>query len=125
MSIIVLDVICGDKRINQFMHYGDVFESGKQYGEYAEITIEGEPNLDKLPENIRTSLEAVGQDVLFVSIATIDGIAPKKDYIFFKPGIQTISLGKKYSLFKDVLSVLGYNSITDKQMYVIKISKHP
>jgi|GEM_PF-2895942 len=119
------DIIQGDKKVNDFMHAADVFEKGKQLGEYQnmnfEITGQGEPDwqeaVDKIFEN---SIEKF--NVLFVSIREINGKNPEKPYLKFKEGVQSVSDGKQWGLFSDCLNQLGYQCETNETMHVTSIS---
>jgi hypothetical protein len=126
--IINLDVLCSNKFMNDFMHYADVFENGKQLAEYHSYTIEitGNPDLSKFCENFKNSLEEAGkQNVVFVAMKQINNEFKPKYPIYFKKGIQTLSMYKNgslgWSLFRNILNQLGYTATTNECMQVISI----
>lgn len=120
-----IDIIQGDKKINEFMHAVDVFEAGKQHGEYQninfQITGRDEPNWQSVVNEIfEKSTEQF--NVLFVSIRKVDGKTPDESFVRFKEGVQTISDGKKWGLFSNCLNQLGYQCETNDTMHVTSIS---
>lgn len=118
-QIIILDVICGDKFTNDFMHYADVFEPGKQLGTYHNITIKGEGiKIADICSNMKKALEKVGQNVTFIGISSINGRKLLNPMGYIKPKVQTISDGKNWCLFKSILEQLGYEVTTSEQMHV-------
>lgn len=127
---IVLDVFGGDKMLklqNNFMHCGDVFEKGKHLSEHFKITITGKPNLDKLCENFKNSFEKASEGyILFVAIRSINGERCKEPKAYIKEGIQTLSMVQNgelgWSLFRDILSQLGYEVKTNQYMMVESVS---
>ena len=126
---IVLDYIGGNKNakmLNEMMHYCDIFEGGKHFGLYKQIEITGNPDLNKLIDNIKDSLELSGENIVFLSIRTIDGFRVNKYKPFFIEKIQTISTlqnGKfGWILFSDMLKTLGYKVMTDESMNVINVN---
>jgi hypothetical protein len=127
---VVLDVFGGDKMLkfqNEFMHCGDVFEKGKQLAEHFQIVVSGKPDLDKLCENFKNAFEKASEGyILFVAIRSIDGIRSKEPKAYIKEGIQTLSMMQHdtlgWSLFKDVLTHLGYEVKTNQYMMVESVS---
>lgn len=123
---IILDVIGGDKMDkmrNNFMHAVDVFEEGKHLARLFQMEVTGNPNLDKLCENIKNVYEKASEGyVLFVAIRSIDNIRCKESQIFLKEGIQSISNGYKWSLFRNILLDMGYNPKTNEHMIVESVS---
>lgn len=124
---IVLDVLGGDKKSkfqNDFMHACDVFEKGKQYATYFQVTITGTPDLSKLCENFKNSYEqATDGYVIFVAIRSIDGIRSQIPHAFIKEYVQSISMINndgilKWGLFKDILTNLGYRSKHNERMFI-------
>ena len=122
---VTLDVFGGDKTAkfqNAFMHAGDVFENGKHFAYYFQVEIDGDPNLDKLCENLKNAYEQSGGYILFAAIRTIDGVKSKEPKAFIKEGIQTISMYQNgtlgWSLFNDLLIKLGYETKTNEYMMV-------
>lgn len=122
---ITLDVLCGNKLINEFMHCADVFETGKHFVEHKTFTlsITGNPNLNKLCENFKNALENDGKiNVIFVAIRDINGDFHPKYNKYIKPNVQTLSMYQNgilgWALFKDVLKTLKYNVETNQHMMV-------
>jgi hypothetical protein len=117
---IILDVVHGDAKMNAFMHAADVFEYGKQLGELQSFEVAGDPDLDKLSENIKELFEKVDRNVSFVGIRTIDGVRVEpRPYI--RPDTQSISDGHNFGLFKELLEALGYKVETTQYMQVTTV----
>lgn len=121
---IVLDVISHNNRLqNTFMQSCDVFEPGKFIGSYEQYNITGNDSMDieKLPTTIADAIFAAGGYALFVAVRSADAeiIVPN---LYFKQGVQTISNGQKFGLFRDKLERLGYVVETDEFMHVTKVS---
>ena len=70
---IVLDIIHGDSKINDFMHVADVFEESKQIGMHEQYKISGTPDIQKIVSIIKEGFEKSGRNVSFVAIRSIDG----------------------------------------------------
>jgi hypothetical protein len=122
---IIVDVFGGDKMAklqNQFMHSADVFEGGKQFATYMQLTVTGNPDLDKLCERIKDSFEQIGGYIIFAGIKSIDGVRVDKPRAYFKEGVQTISNGHQFGLFRDKLITLGYTPETNKHMMVTAVN---
>ncbi|MDD5649080.1 MAG: hypothetical protein PHF86_01495 [Candidatus Nanoarchaeia archaeon] len=123
---ITLDVIGGDKMDklkNNFMHAGDVFEKGKHLARLYQIKVTGDPDLDKLCENIKNVYEKASEGyVLFVAIRNIDEIRCKKPRVFLKEGIHSISNGHEWGLFRNILLDMGYKPKTNEHMIVESVS---
>jgi len=117
-----LDVFYGDKKLNELMHYADVFERGKQLAYYEQFIITGNPNLEKLCENVKNALEAADKNVVFVAIRNINSKRFNDPKAYIKPNTQTISVGKKFGLFKDMLETLEYKVQVSQQMEVLSVS---
>jgi len=119
---IELDLFYGDDFKNRFMHAADVFEQGKQLAEYNQFVVTGTPDLNKLCDNMKNALEKTGKNVVLVAIRSINGkrVTPRP---YIKPNVQTISDGKKFGLFKDMLERIGYKVDVSECMQVINI-KH-
>jgi hypothetical protein len=118
---VVLDIISGDKKTNDFMHYCDMFESFKQLGEHQCLVVTGEPDLENLTMNTKRALEEGGQNVVFVSIRQIDEALTNDYEQYIKPGTASISDGKKWGMFKGCLEQLGYEVETNSMMQVEKV----
>jgi hypothetical protein len=117
-----LDLFYGDGFKNDFMHACDMFERGKQLATYEQFVVTGKPDLENLCENTKNALEKLGKNVVFVGIRNIDGkrINDPKPYI--KPLTQTISNGKQFGLFKEMLEQLKYKVEVDEFMQVLLVS---
>lgn len=123
---IEIDFLGGNKQakfMNEFMHCGDVFESGKQLAIHDRFTVMGNDcvNLEKLCERIANAYEQAGGYAVFVGIRSIDDKSVDNSYAWFMKDVQSISMGKKWGLFKDILEQLGYKVETDEHMRVISI----
>lgn len=118
-----LDLIMGNKSMNNFMHVCDVFEAGKHLGESYTLTLDFTElgNFSDKLKVIKDTLEKNGYDVIFIAVNNINGQRVTEWPILFKESVQTLSNGSKYVLFKDLLSKLGYNSVTDQYMRVLSI----
>ena len=133
---ILVDILGGDakaKFTNDFMHAGDVFESGKQLAQYESIEIDGNDkiNIEELIPNIRNAWESpkgMNGYIVFAAIRSIDGKRCIEPRPYFMQNIQTISMYKNgklcWSMFKDILYNLGYKAITDEHMRVTSVL-HP
>ncbi len=117
-----LDLFYGDKKLNDFMHYADVFERGKQLADYEQFIITGNPNLEKICENVKNALEGTDKNVVFVAIRNINGERVDDPKAYIKPNTQTISMGKKFGLFKDLLETLKYKVQVSQNMEVLSVS---
>lgn len=131
---ITVDIIGGNEKtkfINEFMHYGDVFENGKHYCCWFSLTVEGTPDLNKLIPNIVNAWEnkdgAKGY-VIFAAIRSIDDIRVKDPKAYLKEGVQSLSMiinGKlSWVKFSDFLKHLGYKAHYDNH-FVVKDVSYP
>jgi hypothetical protein len=126
---IIVEILYGDRKINQFMHSADIFEPGKQLvTNHENYTITGtDIKLPLLCENVAKAFEKGGdKNVVFVAIKSINDKRVKDAMPYFKPETQSISNGKTWGLFKDVLMQMGYEVETSQHMHVtnVKIKKH-
>jgi hypothetical protein len=127
---IVLDMIGGthhDKLVDQFMHMGDVFEKGKRFGTHCEIVItcSNDPTAEQLImicKQIKAAMESEKGYVLFIAVKSVNGKRIEDPQAIIEEGIQTISDGKKWGLFRDHLLVRGYQAETNEFMCVTKIT---
>ena len=121
-----VDVFHGDKFRNNFMHYADVFEDGKQLANYECFIITGRPNLEKLSINIKESLEKLNRNVVFVAIRSVDNVRVSNPNAYIKPNVQTISMVQNgnlgFAMFNDCLLNLGYKVVTNECMQVLSVS---
>jgi len=119
---VTLDIFEGDSTLNAFMHASDVFEKGKQLAEASQlefdIEVDGEPDMDKIIENVKTVYETNKRNVIFLSIREVDGKKVNHYPLYLKAGVQSISDGHKFGLFKDWLEHIGYETRTNEFMVV-------
>lgn len=119
-----IDVIHGEKQINEFMHICDVFEQSKQFGEYECYTVTGSNiNISKLIMNFKNTFEKAGRNVIFIGINNIDGKIFNFPKPYIRPGISMISDGHQWYLLKDLLNLIGYKTEIDKNMRIIKATR--
>lgn len=118
---IILDVIHGDAKKNNFMHWADMFESGKQLGKHEQYVITGTPDLKKVALIFKDALEKSGRNVSFVGIRSINNKQPKSPEAYFRPDTQSISDGHNWGLFKNLLEGLGYEVETSQYMHVTSV----
>jgi hypothetical protein len=119
---LIIDAIIGDKFINDFMHSGDVFEQGKQLGKLETWELEGENIL--VFEVLKPFLKAYKEDkkhVIFLGLRSMDGKPVENFEHYFMKGVQTISNGHKFGLFRDLLKGLGYQVEVDENMRVTRV----
>lgn len=115
---VILDIFEGDATLNSFMHSCDVFKKGKQLANGCQLEIEGEPNVDKLTDTIKSAFEQNKRNVVFISVREVDGKLVNHYPQYLKSGVQTISDGQKFGLFKDMLAQIGYEVKTNKHVVV-------
>jgi hypothetical protein len=128
---IEFDILGGndrDKFMNDFLHSADVFEEGKICAscQRLSLTIEKDVDLKILCKHVSETFKKAGGYTVFVGIKKINDKSPSIHPVWFKEGIQTITLlqeGKRpgWILFKDALTKLGYTVETDENMHVISI----
>lgn len=120
---ITFETLLGDGTMNNFMHAGDVFEPGKQLAEIKilTLTVEEPTNVLKILETLWEGFKANQINGVFCAISAIDEVSNTEYPIFFKEGVQTISNGSTYCLFKDLLQHMGYDCETDQYMHVTSI----
>ena len=111
---IILDVLAGDRQVNHLMHCADVFEDGKQLADYDQIEVDIALDIPKdmsaseFQDKMKLAHEKSGKNVVFMSIIKLDGVPTNEYPPYIMEGVQTISSGKKWGLFKDVLENFGY-----------------
>lgn len=124
---IIFDMFYGDKRLNEFMHAFDAFESGKQLATYHPFKIEITPKMGeegKVKENIPKIFDhlmentAKEYNLVFLSIRSVDDVPTNEYPIYLKEGVQTISDGEKWGIFHKMLKRLGYDVKHSKRMEV-------
>lgn len=120
---IEIDLLGGNtkaKFMNNFMHWGDVFEEGKQLAVHERFTVVGNDcvDLEKLCERIANAYEQAGGYAVFVGIRKIDNKRVDCSNAWFLKDVHSISMGNKWGLFKDILNHLGYIVETDENMRV-------
>lgn len=117
---VYVDIIHGDKKVDQFMHACDVFEAFKVLGEHNSLEVEGDGiDLDNLCENIKNSYEKSGRIVSFVAIKRVGATYTNEYKNYIRPGTAAISTGHQWGMLHKILSGLGYKVETDSQMRVI------
>lgn len=115
-------IVSGNKMQDEFMHAADVFEPGKKLGESFTLKVTGKNiGISILTHNLKVALESEKQNVWFIALSKVAGRTPKKKYEIITPGIQTISNGNNWCLFKDVLAKIGFEVETDERMHVTKL----
>lgn len=115
------DVIYGNRQLNEFMVACDVFDGGKkQLGSWNVITIDttddytlDEYHIHRTLEALREGFEKEGRNVSFIGFRS-----GKIDATYVKEGIQTISSGEHFQLFRDCLVKMKYEPTTDQYMQV-------
>lgn len=115
-----LDLILGDKKMNDWMHMLDAFEETKVLGEFTQIVIEGEFDLWTITKKLADYLEE-DYAVHFIGIKTIDNYDAKNAVHYLKPNISSISDGRKWGTFRDLLCRLGYDVYTNDRMIVTNV----
>lgn len=126
---VVLDMIGGtkfDKQREAFMHYADIFDPGKRLGKKSRLVLKTAiyptpEQLDIICENIKKAILSVDGYVLFIAVRHIDGLRLKDPRAIIEQGVQTISDGKKWGVFKDYLLQMGYLAETNEFMVVTKV----
>ena len=104
------------------MHAGDVFEQGKQLGELETWELEGENIL--VFEVLKSFLKAYEENkkqVVFLGLRSMDDKPVENFEHYFMKGVQTISNGHKFGLFRDLLKGLGYHVEVDENMRVTRV----
>lgn len=111
------------KFMNEFMHCGDVFEKGKQLAIHDRFIVTGNDSIDleKLCERVANAYEQAGGYAVFVGIRSIDNKPVGNSHAWFMKDVQSISIGTKWGLFKDILNQLGYKAETDEHMKVVSV----
>jgi hypothetical protein len=123
---IIFDIFEGDDLQNKFMHYCDVFEEGKQLAEYYQVEMTAEKiendepiDFNKLIIKLKTVLEQAKRNVVFLGICEIDDKKTNEYLPFIKEGTQTITSGRHWGMFHDMLKTIGYKVETNEHMAVI------
>ena len=124
---IAFDCFYGDKKLNQFMHACDVFETGKQLAQFKpfETTLtleEGKETLsDEEIEKVYNLLwEQTGKEynLVFLAIRSVDDVKTNRFKPFIKEGVQTLSDGKGWGMFNEMLERIGYDVEVSQFMQV-------
>jgi len=118
---IILDVIHGNAKQNDFMHWADVFEAGKQLGELEQVLITGNPEMKQVCLILKEAYEKSGRNVSFIGVRSVNGKQPKTAETYFRPGTQSISNGHNWGLFKKLLEGLGYEAEVSDNMCVTSV----
>lgn len=124
MYKVLVDVIHGNKWINDFMHTTDTFEKGRILGNhsYIEVEVEDDCNVFTLADEIASMYTKLGEVVSFVGLNKIDGKHITYGTHYFKPNLQTISNGKQWGMACEMISKLGYLVETNERRILIKVS---
>jgi len=99
----VINIIVGEKRMNDFLHAADIFEPFKQYGEVLSMEFEltkSKPNLAFLIR-FKEQLEKHGDVVTALWFAR----TPEIHYVDWS--VKVTSDGKKWAVLKDYLKQFG------------------
>jgi len=114
-----IDAIIGDEKMNDMMHKMDMFEDGKVLGErYTIEIIHTEQISKKMLRGLKEGIEATGDNV--VSFLGVKG----KKSVYFRENTQSISTGKSWATFPDILKSMGYKCETDERMVVTSITSN-
>ncbi len=118
---VILDVFTSNALQNDFMHASDVFEQSKQLASHDFVKISGTPemNFEKMAETVVNAYKEAGQNVVFVCIRMIDGVWCNKYPAYLMQGVNSISNGNQWGLFKDMLETLGYHVEYNERMQVL------
>lgn len=124
MYKVLVDVIHGNKWINDFMHAADTFEESKILGNhsYMEVEVEDDCNIFTLAEELASLYTKSGEVVSFVGLDKIDGKPIYYGTHYFKPGLQTISNGKQWGMACEMITKLGYKVETNERRIITKIN---
>ncbi len=118
-----IDVIAGNKILNDIMKAANLRDSSKCYADYTEHAIEFTGDASKLADVFYKSYENCDRMVVFVGVRSIDGVKPATPIYALHSGakISQISDGKIVALFKDVLTALDYTVEVDERNRVVSI----
>lgn len=123
------DMFYGDRQLNAFMHAADVFEKGKQLANFQRFDMEFEleedsrvatsEDIQKIFDHLR---EATTKEynLVFLSIRAVDGVATNEFEPYIKEGVQSISDGKGWGMFHEMLKRIGYDVEHTQFMQVTK-----
>ena len=130
-----IDIISAYRIQNEFMHFCDVFEKGKQLGEHERLNliitykknmkVENRTSKDyfnKLIIDLKNAFSKAGaKNIVFLNIISINNktVDFLKPYIL--PDVQTISNGHQFVMFHQLLEQIGYEVKTNKYMAVTKV----
>ena len=96
-------VISGDKRMDDFMHHSDVFESFKALAVVEQFDLKLKPDVsaDKALTDVVKVLIECHRRVVAVFI-------PDSSYGYFDESVKVISNGKTWSLLNDIFKKYNY-----------------
>lgn len=120
----MLDLIAGDKKLNEIMETADMRESHKFYvlGNRYEIKFKGKlESIANIVDAMRKASESEGSIVIFCGIAVINDVKPKEPIYYLKRNVSLISDGKKVGMLRDILQSLGYTVEVDEHNRVVKL----
>lgn len=118
---IVFDIVYSLRTLQSFMEACDMTDRGKkQFSQTYTLTFEMEEGtevtkegVDEMMSETKKSIEQNKGNVVFIGFRSL-----RIQSIYIKEGIQTISNGQGWCLFKDLLEKLGYEVTTTKNMEV-------
>lgn len=82
----------------------------------------GSESLTDILNTIKDGLEKGKQNVIFIGIRSVDNKLPENPVVYIKLGVQTISNGENFTLFRNILLKLGYDVQTNEYMTVLSVS---
>ncbi len=117
----VIDVIAGNKMLNEIMGMADMRDSYKVFAELKRYKITFVGSGDNLANDMRQMQEFAGDKVVLSYVREIDGVKLETPDYYLKQGVSQISDGKKVSMLKDMLQALGYTVEVDEHNRVVKL----
>lgn len=118
---IEFDILHGNKKLNHALHAWDLFEEGKQLFQFKRLQVTCDKTVDELPDLITKLKETISQEenVIFISIRSVDRKINSTIPPYIQQGVQTVSDGGKFDLFKNILEQLGYTVTTNEFVMVL------
>lgn len=117
----VIDVIAGNKMLNEIMGMADMRDSYKVFAELKRYKITFVGSGDNLANDMRQMQEFAGDKVVLSYVREIDGVKPEISDYYLKQGVSQISDGKKVGMLRDILQALGYTVEVDEHNRVVKL----
>lgn len=124
MYKVEVDIIHGNRWMDNFMHAADAFDKGRFLGNYENLIVEvaDDCNVFTLAKDIADMYSSAGQLVSFVGLKTIAGNHITHGTHYFKEGLQTISTGRQWGMACDMITQLGYIVETNERRIITKIN---